>query len=109
LVQSGKPDMGELHHAMREPKSLRVALGLHEAGHSQRLQQAIQRRPAQAHAALDLQHAERRLVGSEALQDRDGAIDRTDRGAFALRLSVFLVHQAMLVLRRMVMSAAWTY
>src|SRR5262249_9591641 len=86
---------------MRKPESLRVALGLDEAGRSQRLQQAIQRRPAQADAALDLQHAERRLVGSEALQDRDGAIDRADRRAFALRLRVFLVHQAILAFGRM--------
>src|SRR5262249_55590957 len=109
LVEAGKPDMGELHHAMRQAKSLRVALGLDESGRGERLQQAVQRRPAQTDAALDLQNAERRLVSGEALQDRDGAIDRAHRAAFALGISVFPAHEVMLVLRRMAMSAVWTY
>ena len=43
---------------------------------------------AEADALLNLEHAERRLVGREALQDGDGAVDRADRRA---RSFVFLI------------------
>ena len=59
---AGEPDVSKLHHAMREPKSLRVALGPNEARCGQGLQQAIQRRPAEPNAALNFQHAQRRLA-----------------------------------------------
>src|SRR5262245_9496705 len=101
--------MGKLHHAMREAKALRVALGPDEAGCGQRLQQAIERRTAEADAALDFQHAQRRLIRGKALQDGDGAIDGANRAALAFRLGVFLAHRVMLVLRQTAMSTAWTH
>ena len=54
----------------------------------QGLQQAIEGRAAKPDALLNLEHAERRLVGREALQDGDGAVDRADRRA---RSFVFLI------------------
>ena len=45
LVQPGEPDMSELHHAMREAESLRVAFRLDQTGSRQGLQQAIERGP----------------------------------------------------------------
>src|SRR5690349_11867538 len=85
--------MSELHHAVREAKPLRIALGLDEARCRERLQQAIQRRPTEADATLDLDNAQRRLVRGEALQDRDGAIDGADRGALAFRARVVAIHE----------------
>ncbi len=58
----------------------------------QRLQQPVKGGAAQADALLDFDHAHRRLIGREALQDRNGAIDRAHAGhAFiaALAASVF--------------------
>ena len=80
--------MGELHHAMRETESLRIAFRLDQPGSAQGLQQAIERGPAEADALLNLEHAERRLVRRETLQDGDGAVDRADRRA---RSFVFLI------------------
>ena len=94
LVQPREPDVSKLHHAMRKAKPLRVALRLDQAGSCQGLQQPIERGPAKSNALLNLEDAERRLVGRKALQDGDGTVDRPDRRCrtFVLCQRVFGAH-----------------
>src|ERR1700744_5127129 len=98
--------MRQLHHAVRQPEALRFAFSLDEIPLRQRLQQTVQRWPAEANALLNIDHAKRPLIGREALQDRDRAVDGAPRGRAAF-FGVFRFRFRARLFRHLHLVFAW--